>query len=140
MRNRTNGNRIRHFVNTMNRTNALPNNALPNNALPNNVTRNNTRPTMPMIRRTSPPPPAYYEEPPPTYQPPAPKPKLLKRIKNMFKKTKKTSVRTPPPVYSSPLPQQQPRTYGENLPTYQPGGNKSRRRRKSKKRISHKRS
>ena len=79
--------------------------------------------------RRTPSPPAY--EPPPAYPP---KPKLYKRFKNIFTR-KKTQVRplTPPPVYS--LPYQQPRTYGQNAPTYQPGGRKIR---KTKKRRSHK--
>ena len=84
------------------------------------------------VRRT-PSPPAYNEELPPAY--PAKKPTLYKRIKNRF--TRKTQVRplTPPPGYS--LPYQEPRTYGQNVPTYQPGGRKIRR--KTKKRRSHKR-
>ena len=79
--------------------------------------------------RRTPSPPAY--EPPPAY--PAKKPTLYKRIKNRF--TRKTQVRplTPPPGYS--LPYQEPRTYGQNVPTYQPGGRKIR---KTKKRRSHK--
>lgn len=119
-RGRRNTHRNRIFASAMDRTNAL-------------LTQQR-----PVIRTPTPSPPAY--DSPPAYQPPTPKPKLLKRFKNIFTR-RKTKVRTltpPPPAYSSPpLPYQRQRTYGENVPTYQPGGNKTQR--KSKKRRSHKR-
>lgn len=138
-RRRTNRNRerTRTFANAMDRTNALLNNEP-------------STQTLPVVSQT-PPPPGYYEELPPAYQSPAPvqapapapKRKLLKRIKNLFTRKKTVApVRplSPPPDYSTPLPRQEPRTYAQNnLPIYQPGGNKSRRRRRSKKRRSHKR-
>jgi len=83
----------------------------------------------------APSPPAYYEETPPAYQAPAPKLKLLKRIKKLF--TRKTKVHSLPPVYSSPqLPYQEPREYGDNLPVYKSRG--GRKIRKTKRRHTKK--